>query len=222
VSKFTSVDERLHRYLVEHGTRQDEVLRRVEEETAAMGKVSDMQIAPDQGAFMTLLARASGAKEALELGTFTGYSAICIARGLAPGGRLVCCELSEEYAEIAARNFADAGVADRIEIRLGPAAETLAALPDRELFDFVFIDADKAGYPEYYEETVRRTRPGGLILLDNVLGGGVIAAPDDEVPEERRRSIAALRAVNDTVVADERVDLAMVAVADGVTIARKR
>jgi caffeoyl-CoA O-methyltransferase len=222
VSKFTSVDERLHRYLVEHGARQDDVLRRVERETAAMGTVARMQIAPDQGAFMTLLARATGAKEALEVGTFTGYSAICIARGLAPGGRLLCCELSEEYAETASRNLEAAGVADRVEIRVGPAAETLAALPEREVFDFVFIDADKQGYPVYYEETLKRTRPGGLILLDNVLGGGVIASPEDEVPEERRQTVGALREVNDRLAGDERVDVAMLAVADGVTIARKR
>jgi caffeoyl-CoA O-methyltransferase len=222
VTKFTSVDERTHRYIVEHGARQDEVLRRVQEETAAMGQVSEMQIAPDQGAFMTLLTRASGAREALEIGTFTGYSAICIARGLEPGGRLLCCELSEEYAEIAARNIEDAGVADRVEIRVGPATETLAALPDREVFDLTFIDADKTGYPVYYEEAIKRARPGGLILLDNVLAGGRIAADDDEVPENRRDSVAALRQVNDTLARDERVDVAMVAIADGLTIARKR
>jgi caffeoyl-CoA O-methyltransferase len=221
VSKFTSVDERLHAYMVEHGARQDEVLRRVQEETAAMGEISDMQIAPDQGAFMTLLARAIGAREALEVGTFTGYSAICIARGLAPGGRLICCELSEEYAETAARNIEDAGVADRVEIRVGPAAATLAALPEREVFDLTFIDADKPGYPTYYEEALKRTRQGGLILLDNVFAGGSIASPD-EPPEGWRESVVALRELNDQLVADERVDLAMVGIADGLTIARKR
>jgi caffeoyl-CoA O-methyltransferase len=221
VSKFTSVDERLHAYMVEHGARQDDVLRRVQDETAAMGEISDMQIAPDQGAFMTLLARAIGAREALEVGTFTGYSAICIARGLAPGGRLVCCELSEEYAETAARNIEDAGVADRVEIRVGPAAETLAALPDREVFDLTFIDADKPGYPTYYEEALKRTRQSGLILLDNVFAGGSIASPD-EPPQGWRESVVALRELNDQLVADERVDLAMVGIADGLTIARKR
>ena len=222
MSKFTSIDERLHRYLVEHGARQDDVLRRVEEETAAMGEISSMQIAPDQGAFMTLLARAIGAREALEVGTFTGYSAICIARGLAPGGRLLCCELSEEWAETAARNVEAAGVADRVEIRVGPAAETLADLPEREVFDLTFIDADKTGYPVYYEEALKRTRPGGLILLDNVLGGGSIASPDDEVPDGWRESVGALRQLNDELSGDERVDLAMLGIADGVTIARKR
>jgi caffeoyl-CoA O-methyltransferase len=222
VTKFTSVDERLHEYIVAHGTRQDEVLRRVQEETAAMGTISEMQIAPDQGAFMTLLARAAGVREALEVGTFTGYSAICIARGLAPGGRLLCCELNEEYAETAARNLEAAGVADRVEIRVGPAAETLAALPEREVFDLVFIDADKTGYPVYFDEALKRTRAGGLILLDNVLAGGRIAWPDDEVPDDRRDSVRALRAINERLADDELVDVAMVAIADGLTIARKR
>jgi caffeoyl-CoA O-methyltransferase len=221
VSKFTAVDERLHEYIVEHGARQDEVLRRVQAETAAMGDISRMQIAPDQGAFMTLLTRAIGAREALEVGTFTGYSAICIARGLEPGGRLLCCELSEEFAEIAANNIEDAGVADRVEIRVGPAAETLAALPEREVFDLTFIDADKTGYPVYFEEALKRTRRGGLILLDNVLAGGAIAAPD-EVPEERSETAAALSKVNDALADDDRVDLAMLGIADGLTIARKR
>ena len=222
MSKFTALDERLHRYLVDHGARQDDVLRRVEAETAAMGEIANMQIAPDQGAFMTLLARAIGAREALEVGTFTGYSAICIARGLAPGGRLLCCELSEEFAETAARNIEAAGVGDRVEIRVGPAAETLAALPERELFDLTFIDADKPGYATYYEEALERTREGGLILLDNVLAGGSIASPDAEVPEGWRESAAALRELNERLVDDERVDLAMVGIADGLTIARKR
>ena len=222
MSKFTSIDQRLHDYLVEHGARQDEVLRRVQSETAAMGEISAMQVAPDQGAFMTLLARSIGAREALEVGTFTGYSAICIARGLAPGGRLLCCELSEEFAATAARNIEDAGVADRVEIRIGPAAETLAALPEEETLDLTFIDADKTGYPVYFEEALKRTRSGGLILLDNVLGGGQIATPDDEVSEGWRESVTALRKLNDELVTDERVDLAMIAIADGVTIARKR
>ena len=222
MSKYTALDDDLHAYLVAHGARQDEVLRRVQEETAAMGDIAEMQIAPDQGAFMTLLARAIGAREALEIGTFTGYSAICIARGLGAGGRLVCCELSEEFAEAAARNAEAAGVAERMEIIVGPAADTLRALPEGDLFDLVFIDADKPGYPTYYEEALARTRTGGLILLDNVFGGGQIAKPDGEVSEGWRESVAALRALNDRLVADERVDLAMVGIADGLTILRKR
>lgn len=222
MSKFTPIDQELHDYLVANGARQDDVLRRVQEDTAAMGEISAMQIAPDQGAFMTLLARAIGAREALEVGTFTGYSAICIARGLAAGGRLLCCEISDEYAAVAARNLEDAGVAERVEIRIGPAAETLRALPEGEVFDFVFIDADKPGYPVYYEEALARTRAGGLILLDNVLGGGQIAKPTNEVSEGWRESVVALRELNARIARDERVDLAMVGIADGLTIARKR
>jgi caffeoyl-CoA O-methyltransferase len=217
LSKFTPLNDELHGYMVAHGARQDEVLARVQAETAAMGDISVMQIAPDQGAFMTLLCRAIGASDAIELGTFTGYSAICIARGLAPGGRLVACELSEEYAEIAARNLEAAGVADRVEIRIGPALDTLRALPERELFDFAFIDADKTGYPDYYEEVLPRTRPGGLIVVDNVLQGGDVVREDAE-----GESVQAIRRLNETIAADERVDTAMVAIADGLMIARKR
>lgn len=222
MSKFTPIDDALHEYMVERGARQDEVLRRVQDETAAMGSLANMQIAPDQGAFMTLLARAIGAREILEVGTFTGYSAICLARGLAPGGRLLCCELSDEYAATAARNLEAAGVADRVEIRVGPAAETLRALPEEEVFDLVFIDADKPGYPVYYEEALRRTRRNGLILFDNVLAGGLIAQAAGDVPEDRREYLLALQGLNDELATDERVDLAMVGIADGLTLARKR
>ena len=207
--------------MVEHGARQDAVLARVQAETEAMGDIAVMQIAPDQGAFMTLLARSIGAREAIELGTFTGYSAICIARGLVPGGRLICCELSEEYAETAARNFEAAGVGERIEIRIGPALGTVRALPDREVFDVAFIDADKTGYPDYYEALLPRMRPGGLILLDNVLGAGRVLHPED-LEGDSAASVAAIRAHQRGVRDDERVDVAMVGIADGLTLARKR
>ena len=219
--KFTALTPELHAYLVEHGAREDEALRKVREETEErFGERAIMQIAPDQGALMTLLARAIGANEALELGTFTGYSAICIARGLAPSGRLVTCELEEEYAEIAARNVEAAGVAGKVEIRIGPALETLRAIPQREVFDFAFIDADKPGYPDYYEETLARMRPGGLLLVDNVLAGGSVV--DGESEGFSPESVAALRQLNDTMAADERIDLAMLGIADGVALARKR
>lgn len=221
MSKFTPIDDDLHAYMVDHGARQDEVLRRVQAETEAMGDIAVMQIAPDQGAFMTLLARAIGAREALELGTFTGYSAICVARGLAEGGRLICCELSEEYAATAGRNFEAAGVSDRVEIRIGPALETVRALPEREEFDLAFIDANKTGYPDYYEETLARMRPGGLVLLDNVLSAGRVLSADG-LESEAGASVAAIRAVNERIRDDERVDVAMVGIADGLTIARKR
>jgi caffeoyl-CoA O-methyltransferase len=220
MSKFTPLTDELHDYIVAHGARQDEVLRRVQEETAAMGDIAVMQIAPDQGAFMTLLCRILGVTEAIELGTFTGYSAICIARGLAPGGRLVACELSEEYAEVASRNLELAGVGDRTEIRIGPASETLRSLPEQELFEFAFVDADKPGYPDYYEQLLPRMRPGGVIAIDNVLAGGaVVGGESDEYSSE---SVTAIRTINETVTADERVDCAMVAIADGLMLARKR
>ena len=217
MSKFTPLTDELHEYMVAHGARQDEVLRRVQEETAAMGDIAVMQIAPDQGAFMTLLAQLIGAREAIELGTFTGYSAICIARGLAPGGRLIACELSEEYAETAAANVAAAGVADRVEIRIGPALDTLADIPERETFDLGFIDADKENYPAYYELVLARTKPGGLIVVDNVLAAGRVVDPDND-----QEQVRAIRQTNDLIAADERVDCAMVAIADGLLLARKR
>jgi caffeoyl-CoA O-methyltransferase len=222
MSKFTALTDELHDYIVAHGARQDDVLRRVQAETEAMGEISSMQIAPDQGALMTLLCRLAGAREAIELGTFTGYSAICIARGLGPGGRLIACEISEEYAETAARNFEAAGVAERIEIRIGPAAATLAELPERELFDFGFIDADKPGYPGYYEQLLARTRSGGLIVVDNVLAAGLVVGEDEGFDDFSRESVEAIRRVNELIAADERVDTAMVAVADGLLLARKR
>ena len=217
MSKFTPLTDELHEYMVAHGARQDDVLRRVQEETAAMGDIAVMQIAPDQGAFMTLLARLTGAREAIELGTFTGYSAICIARGLVPGGRLIACELSEEYAEIAAANVAAAGVADRVEIRIGPALDTLADIPEREVFDLGFIDADKENYPAYYEAVLARTRPGGLIVVDNVLAAGRVTDPGND-----QEQVLAIREANELIAADERVDTAMVAIADGLMLARKR
>jgi caffeoyl-CoA O-methyltransferase len=215
--KFTQLDEPLYRYILEHGAREDEALAAVREETAAMGDIAVMQIAPEQGAFLTMLARLIGATEALELGTFTGYSAICIARGLAPAGRLVCCELSEEYAEIAARNLERAGVAGSVEIRIGRALETLSDMPRRELFDLVFIDADKETYPRYYEEVLPRLRAGGIAVLDNVLLRGRVLDPDPD--DERARIVAEL---NRRIAADQRVDAVMLAVADGITLARKR
>jgi len=217
VSKFTQLDDDLHGYLVANGARQDEVLARIQAETAAMGPIAAMQIAPDQGAFMEILTRSIGAQEALEVGTFTGYSAISIARGLAPAGRLLCLELSEEYAETAARNLEAAGVADRVEIITGPADETIRMLPEREHFDIVFIDADKTGYDVYFEEALKRTRQGGLILLDNMLQDGRVLDPDPD--DESTNAIVSL---NEKLAADERIDIAMVAIADGITIARKR
>ena len=217
VEKFTALTEELHGFLVEHGSREDEALRHVREVTAKLGSVSVMQIAPEQGALMTLLTKAIGARSAIEVGTFTGYSAICIARGLATDGRLLACELSEEYAATAREHFELAGVADRIELRLGPALETLRSLPRDPVFDLAFIDADKPRYPDYYEQCIELVRPGGLILIDNLLLGGRIVDPDpdDESAQTMRQLVADL-------ADDERVDIAMVGIADGLALARKR
>jgi predicted O-methyltransferase YrrM len=218
MSKFTAIDDRLHAYLVDRGARQDDLLARLQRETERdEGEMAVMQIAPDQGAFMGLLTAAIGARRAIEVGTFTGYSAICIARSLPDDGELVCCELDPGRAEVARRWIAEAGLAERVEVRVGPASETLRALPEEEAFDLAFVDADKPGYDDYYEQCLARLRPGGLILLDNVLLSGRVLDPpaDDD-------SARALAALNDKLAGDERVDLAMVGIADGITIARKR
>jgi predicted O-methyltransferase YrrM len=216
-SKFTALDEELHAYLVEHGARQDELLGRLAAETAELGDIAVMQIAPDQGAFLTLLVRAIGARRALELGTFTGYSAICIARGLPDGGSLVACELNEEWAAIARRYFGEAGLEDRIDLRMGPALETLHSMPAGERFDFAFIDADKENYLNYYEQCLARMRPGGLVMIDNTLMRRRVLDPDPD--DVNARTAAEL---NERIAGDERVDVAMLGVADGVTLALKR
>lgn len=218
MSKFTELNDRLHGYIVDHGAREDEVLAAVREETAALGDIAVMQIAPDQGALMTMLARMLGARRAIEVGTFTGYSAICIARGLGEGGRLVCCELDPERAATASRNFERAGVAERIEVRVGPAGETLAALEAEgdKPYDLAFVDADKSGYDGYYESCLRLLRPGGLIVLDNVLQDGRVLDPGDD------GNALAIDALNAKVRDDERVEIAMIGVADGLTLALKK
>lgn len=215
--KFTPLDSDLHRYAVEHSTR-DDVLRRLDEETQGLGGVAVMQMAPEQGAFITLLLRATGARRALEIGTFTGYGSICIARGLSPDGRLVTCDVSEEWTGIARRFFEEAGLAERIDLRIGPALETLRALDSEEPFDFAFIDADKSEYVEYYEASLPLLRTGGLLLVDNVFRGGDVVDPDADDAGAR-----AIKELNDRIVADDRVDVvAMLGVADGVTLALKR
>ena len=207
------VTQELVDYLARH-SRQDEVLARVERETSELPNAR-MATTPDEAALLTMLARLVGARRALEIGTFTGYGAISIARGLADGGRLTCLELSEEYASVARTNVAAAGLADRVEILVGPANEAVRAMPEEPTFDYVFIDADKTGYPEYYELTVPRLVQGGLLLLDNVLLQGAVLNPRDD----RARIMDEL---NNRVTADERVDSAMTFVADGLTLVRKR
>jgi len=207
----------IHEYVVRHGTPPDEIASALIEETKRLGNVSIMQIAAEQGALLTLLARLVGARRAIEVGTFTGYSALCIARGLAEDGRLVCCDVSDEWTRVGVPYWEKAGVAHKIELRLAPAAETLRSLPSDPVFDLAFIDADKPGYPTYYEEILRRLRPGGLILVDNVLFMGTVV--DRSISNE---TVDAIRRFNDLVAADARVDCVMLAVADGLTLLRKR
>jgi caffeoyl-CoA O-methyltransferase len=206
-----------HAYLLAHITPPDEAQRALIDETEQLGDISIMQIAPEQGAFMTLLARLVGARRAVEVGTFTGYSAIAIARGLADGGRLLCCDVSEEWTAIARRAWERAGVADRIDLRIAPAIETLRALPAGEPIDLAFIDADKPSYPDYYEELLARLRPNGVILVDNTLWSGAVADPS--VTDD---STNAIRAFNDMVAADDRVESTILTLGDGLTLIRKR
>ncbi|MEO7429335.1 MAG: O-methyltransferase [Acidimicrobiales bacterium] len=215
--KSLGISAELHAYVVTHGSPPDAVQEALIAATEALGGISRMQIAPEQGAFMTLLTQIVGARFAVEVGTFTGYSSICIARGLVPGGRLLCCDVSEDWTAIARQHWAMAGLDDRIELRIAPAADTLRALPADPPIDLAFIDADKTGYRTYYDEIVERLRPGGLVLVDNVLwSGNVIDASDVSADTE------AIRAINDHIAADDRVDVVMLPIADGLTIARKR
>ncbi len=214
--KFTVLDEALYAYLVAHRTPDDEVARGLQAETARLGDLAVMQISPDQATFLRILVAAIGARSAIEIGTFTGYSALAIARGLPVDGRLLCLDVSAEWTDLARRFWAAAGVADRIELRLGPAAETLRGLPEQPTFDFAFIDADKKGYPVYWEQVVRRLRPGGLVLVDNVLRRGDVVRP-----EQTGESARAIRQLNEMVLADARVESVMLAVADGLTLARR-
>jgi caffeoyl-CoA O-methyltransferase len=214
--KAIGLSAELHAYAVAHGAPPDDVQEALIAETAALGGVSRMQIAPEQGAFMTLLTKLVDARLAVEVGTFTGYSSICIARGLAPGGRLLCCDVSEEWTAIARKHWIAAGVDDRIELRIGPAADTLRALPADPPIDLAFIDADKTGYRTYYDEIVARLRPGGVVLLDNVLWSGNVIDPSDTSDDTE-----AIRALNAYVAADDRVDAVLLPIADGLTIARK-
>jgi caffeoyl-CoA O-methyltransferase len=215
--KFTKLDETLYQYLLDHCTSVDDVVRDLVAETSKLGRVSMMQVALDQAALLTLLTRIRGARQAVEIGTFTGLSALAIARGLPEDGQLLCCDVSEEWTAIARRHWARAGVADRITLRIAPAIETLRALPADFSIDIAFIDADKTGYRDYYEEILDRMPAGGLILLDNVLWGGSVIDP-----ARTDADTCAIRAFNDFVAADGRVDCVMLPVSDGLTLAVKR
>lgn len=215
--KFIKLDAKLYDYVVAHGHNGDRLLGELAAETARkLGRISGMQIAPEQGTFMNLLALAIGARFAVEVGTFTGYSAICVARALPPGGQLLCCDVSEEWTAIARRYWEQAGVADRIALKIAPAIETLQALPPDDPIDFAFIDADKTNYRAYYEELLKRMRAGGLILIDNVLWSGAVIDPKVQSEDTR-----AIRALNDFLATDDRIDMVLLPISDGLTICRK-
>lgn len=207
----------LYDYLIAHGAPRDPVLEQLATDTAtAFPHSAGMQIGPEQGTFMTLLTRLIGASRALEIGTFTGYSSICLARGLADGGSLTCCDVSDEWTSMARKYWQLAGVADRIELQLRPALETLQAMPATEMFDIAFIDADKSGYVSYWDEVVPRMRPGGAILVDNTLSHGRVIDPDVTSAD-----VQGIRDFNDHAAADNRVVLVLLPIGDGLTLARK-
>jgi predicted O-methyltransferase YrrM len=217
-NKTLALDDRLYDYLLSVSLREPDVLARLREETLHRAD-AEMQIAPEQGQFMALLLKLIGARRSLEVGTFTGYSALVCALALPEDGQLIALDINEETTAIAQRYWAEAGVENKIELRLGPAEDSLRNLidgGDQGSFDFMFIDADKTGYPTYYEMGLQLLRPGGVLAFDNVLWAGRVADPgagDDDTQ--------ALRALNVQLHADPRVDISMVPIGDGLTLARK-
>jgi caffeoyl-CoA O-methyltransferase len=215
--KSFQLPQAVHDYLLAHSEPIDDVQRDLVERTSALGDIARMQISPEQGLFLTMLTRVLGARSAVEVGTFTGYSSLCIARGLVDGGRLLCCDVSEEWTAIARQAWAAAGVDDRVELRIAPALDTLRSLPGDPSIDLAFVDADKGGYIAYWDELVPRLRTNGVIAVDNVLWSGRVADPESHDPDTE-----AIRAFNDHAVADARVDVVMLPIADGLTLARRR
>jgi caffeoyl-CoA O-methyltransferase len=213
------LDERTYEYLLAHSLREDPALAKLRAETASHPKVN-MQIAPEQGQFMQMLVRLTGARRAIEVGVFTGYSSLAVMLAMPPDGRLLALDVSEEYTAIASRHWQAAGVADRVELVIGPAQDTLDArirAGEAGRYDFAFIDADKTGYLAYYERLLKLLRPGGLIVVDNTLWSGEVANPGN-----READTMALRKFNDALHKDPRVDLALLPVGDGLTLARIR
>ena len=214
-----TLDQRLYGYLLSQSLREPDVLRRLREETASHPK-AEMQIAPEQGQFMALLVRLMDARRILEVGVFTGYSSLAMALALPPGGRLIACDVSEEFTAVARRYWREAGVESRVELRIGPAVDTLddlLAAGEAGRFDLAFIDADKESYDAYYERSLALLRPGGLVILDNMLQEGQVADPSVTTPQ-----VVAIRRLNQKLRRDGRVDLSLLPVADGLTLARKR
>lgn len=213
----TNLDPAVFDYLMRYGIREPRALARLREDTAQLPNAS-MQVAPEEGAFLGMLVQLIGAERVLEIGTFTGYSSTAMALALPPGGRLTCCDISEEFTARARQAWADVGVDERVELHIGPALETLGDLEaDGASYDMAFIDADKGNYLAYYEACMRLVRPGGLICIDNVLWSGRVA---DETNQEE--STVAIRQLNAAIATDERVDVVMLPIADGLTLARVR
>lgn len=213
------LDDRLYQYLLKHSLRENAILRELRELTLKH-EMARMQIAPEQGQFMALLVELLGAKKIVEIGTFTGYSALCMAQAMGADGKLLCCDLSEEWTAIGLPFWQRAGISDRIDLRIAPALETLDALirsEDAGDFDMAFIDADKTNYSNYYERCLELLRPGGLVMFDNTLWGGSIADPAD-----RDEDTEALRELNVKLHQDERISICLVPIGDGLTLARKR
>lgn len=213
------LDDRLYNYLLSVSLREPEILQQLRQETNNHPQAI-MQISPEQSQFMTLLVQLLGAKKTLEVGVFTGYSSLSVALALPPDGKIIACDVSEEYTAIARRYWQKAGVADKIDLRLAPALETLDRLladGQAETFDFAFIDADKVNYERYYERSLQLVRPGGLIAIDNVLWDGKVA--DSQF---QNSSTLAIPALNQKLHHDERVTLSLVPIADGLTLALKR
>lgn len=219
MSRHFSFDERTYQYLVHTSVRETDVARRLREETQKLPQ-AQMQIAPDQGQFMQLLVQLIHAKKTLEVGVFTGYSSLWVALGLPDDGRIVACDVSEEYTSVARRYWKEAGVEQKIDLRLRPALETLDDLLTKGeggSFDFAFIDADKSNYDNYYERTLRLLRSRGLIAIDNTIWSGRVADP-----KEVDADTVAIRALNEKLYRDERIALSMLTVGDGLTLAMKR
>lgn len=204
-------------YIVSHSST-DPIYRQIQEDTLrSAGSQAGMQIGEDQFALLTLLTRLVGARFAIEVGTFTGTSAAAIAKGLVPGGKLLCCDISEEWTTVARRHWEDAGLSDRIELRLAPAMETISTLPAQPPADLVFLDADKGGYVDYYEALIPKLRSGGLFIADNTLWSGNVVDPSIS-----DQNIEGIRRFNDRVAGDARCDVVMLAIGDGVTLCLKR
>jgi predicted O-methyltransferase YrrM len=219
-NSFLGLDERIEDYLMNNSLREPDVLRRLREETIANNPQAEMAVAPIQGQFMALLVKLIGAVKALEVGVFTGYSSLCAALALPPNGHIVACDVSEEWTSVARRYWAEAGVADKITLRLGPAVETLDELlrdGQAGTFDFAFIDADKPNYDNYYERALKLVRRGGLIIFDNMLWSGKVADPSIQDSHT-----VALRALNEKLHHDERVFVSLLPLRDGVSLAVKQ